>query len=164
MEAILAELSKHPVLVFSIFSISLLVVNLAGFRLKGALTFIALILLVVSFLFVALVYKPEPAPFSTMVALLFLYGTGLFVFLSELLLGRIGKLLTRMRGEKWTKELDYVYLSMGVIGILFSLNKIDFITGRFEGTDIIAPLLLTTAIVIRFIRTRAEIGQWNKIT
>jgi hypothetical protein len=55
-----------------------------------------------------------------------------------------------------------VYLTIGAAGILASLNRIEFLTGRFEGVDIIAPLVLTTAVVIRFIKTRAEIGGWNK--
>jgi hypothetical protein len=154
---------EHPGLFFSIFAICLLVVHLAGVRLKGTLNLIALILIVVSFMFGVLVYKPEPIPFGSMVGILFLYGSGLFVILSELLLGKVGKFLTNTRGEKWTKELDYIYLSIGVLAILFSLNRIDILSGRFEGTDIIAPLLLTTAIVIRLIKTRAEIGQWNMI-
>jgi hypothetical protein len=70
---------------------------------------------------------------------------------------------TRKRGEKWTKEMDYLYLSIGVFGVLFSLNRIDILSGRFEGTDIVAPLLLTTAIVLRFIKTRAELGKWNEL-
>jgi hypothetical protein len=34
--------------------------------------------------------------------------------------------------------------------------------GRLEASDLLAPVLLTTAIVIRFIKTRAEMGGWNK--
>jgi hypothetical protein len=155
---------EHPALFFSIFAICLLVLHLASFRFKGfSLILIAIILIAISFLFVGLVYRPEPAAFSTVVALLFLYGCGLFVFLSELLLGGVGRFLTRKRGEKWIKEMDYFYLSIGVLGVLFSLNRIDILSGRFEGTDIVAPLLLTTAIVFRFIRTRAELGKWNEL-
>jgi hypothetical protein len=33
---------------------------------------------------------------------------------------------------------------------------------RFERADILAPLVLATAIVIRVVKTRAEIGEWNK--
>jgi hypothetical protein len=42
------------------------------------------------------------------------------------------------------------------------MNRVDFLTGRLEGTDILAPLVLATAVVIRFIKTRAEIGGWNR--
>ena len=58
--------------------------------------------------------------------------------------------------------MDYLYLSIGAIGILASMNRVDFLTGRIEGTDILAPLVLATAVVIRFIKTRAEIGGWNR--
>jgi hypothetical protein len=163
VQAIHDELMKHPALVFSIFSIALLVVHFAGVKFRGVLTIIALILVVVAFLFGALAYQPQPVPLNEMVAVLLLYGCGLFVFLSELLAGKVGKFLTRKRGEKWTKELDYIYMFIGVIGVVFSLNRVEIFSGRVQGTDIIAPLLLTTAIVIRLIRTRAEIGEWNKI-
>ena len=86
----------------------------------------------------------------------------LFVILGDILMGGLAGYLTEKRGEKWTKELDYVYLSVGSLGIIGTLNKLDFLTGRLEWTDVIAPLVLTTAIVIRFIKTRAEIEGWNK--
>src|ERR1700730_1877559 len=71
--------------------------------------------------------------------------------------------LTAKRGENWAKEIDYVYLMIGSVGILASLNRVDSLTGRLEGADILAPLLLATAVVIRFIKTRAEISNWNKL-
>jgi hypothetical protein len=73
------------------------------------------------------------------------------------------RFLTRKRGENWTKEIDYLYLGIGSLGIVFSINRIDIVIGRFQGTDIIAPLLLTTAVVFRVIKTRAEIGGWSKL-
>jgi hypothetical protein len=90
---------EHPALFFSISSIGLLVVHLVGLRFKGVLMIIALILIVISFLFIALVYRPQPVPFAVMVALLFLYGSGLFVVLSELLLHGGGNLGVR-NGQK----------------------------------------------------------------
>lgn len=66
-------------------------------------------------------------------------------------------------GEKWVKELDYIYLAFGSVGILAAVNRLPFVTGAITGRDLIAPILLTTAIVIRFIKTRADIGQWNKL-
>ena len=94
--------------------------------------------------------------------MLVIYGVTLFVLLSDLMIWRLAKYLPAKRGEKWTKEMDYVYLTIGAAGILASINRIEFLTGRFERADIIAPLVLTTAVVIRFIKTRAEIGGWNK--
>jgi hypothetical protein len=56
------------------------------------------------------------------------------------------------------KELDYIYLALGSTGILASINRLPFVTGKIDSGDILAPLLLTTAVVIRFIKTRAEGG------
>jgi hypothetical protein len=115
-----------------------------------------------AFIFIVLSRKPEAVPFKSVASVLLLYGVGLFVILSELMLWGFARYLTAKRGEKWIKEMDYLYLSIGALGILASMNRIDFLTGRLEGTDILAPLVLATAVVIRFIKTRAEIGGWNK--
>jgi hypothetical protein len=53
-------------------------------------------------------------------------------------------------------------LSLGSAGIIASVNRLPFVTGKIDSADLFAPLLLTTAVVIRFIKTRAEIGGWNK--
>ena len=58
--------------------------------------------------------------------------------------------------------MDYFYLTIGSTGVLASLNRIYFVTGRIKTTDMLAPLVLTCAVVIRFIKTRAEIAGWNK--
>src|SRR5947208_3078609 len=46
-------------------------------------------------------------------AVLFLYGSLLYVFLCECLKRWWAALLTEHRGKKWVKELDYLYLSIG---------------------------------------------------
>jgi hypothetical protein len=56
-----------------------------------------------------------------------------------------------------------VYLAIGSIGVLATVNRLPFITDKIEAGDLIAPVIITTAIVIRLIKTRAEIGGWNKI-
>jgi hypothetical protein len=71
--------------------------------------------------------------------------------------------LTAQRGEKWIKEMDYLYLAIGAAGVLVSVNRIEFVTGRFDGSDILGPLFLVTALVIRLIKTRADIGGWNRL-
>jgi hypothetical protein len=113
-------------------------------------------------LFYLLWQNPEPLPFSEVSAILFTYGVMLFVLLSEAMLRGFANILTAKRGEKWTKEIDYVYLAIGSVGILASLSRIEVLTGRVMGTEILAPLVLTTAVVVRFIKTRAELGDWNK--
>jgi hypothetical protein len=92
----------------------------------------------------------------------FLYGTMLYVVLCDVLLRGGANYLTRTRGEKWVKELDYIYLALGVIGIVGLINRIDALDGRFSKFDLLAPMVLMTAVVVRFIKTRAEIGGWNK--
>jgi hypothetical protein len=70
--------------------------------------------------------------------------------------------LTKLRGEKWVKEMDYFYLLIGAAGILMSVSRLEIISDRFSGLEILGPLVVTTALVIRLIKTRAEIGRWNK--
>jgi hypothetical protein len=77
--------------------------------------------------------------------------------------GRFRAVSTAQRGENWTKELDYVYLSISSLGIGGSLNRLEFLTGRSAWADVIAPLVLATAVVIRFIKTRAEIEGWKAL-
>lgn len=119
-------------------------------------------ILVVPAIFVLAFYSWRPAPLRLIVALLVVYGICLFILLSSAMIAGVAKFLTAKRGDKWTKEMDYVYLTMGGFGILLSMNRIEFLTGRYEIADMLAPLLLTTAVVIRFIKTRAEIAGWNK--
>lgn len=72
-------------------------------------------------------------------------------------------------GFNLTEALNLVALSAIVegddappTGIVGALNCPEFLTGRIEGSDVIAPLIPATAVVIRFIKTRAEIAGWNK--
>jgi hypothetical protein len=94
---------------------------------------------------------------------LLMYASSIFVILSDILLSGGASLLTKMRGEKWVKELDYLYLALGGVGLLGTLNKLDLLGGRFIDGELIGPIILSTAIVIRLIKTRAEIGNWAKL-
>jgi hypothetical protein len=106
----------------------------------------------------------EPVPFGTIAGVLTLYCALLFMLLSEALRLGLAKFLTRARGEKWTKEMEYVYLTMAAVGVIGSVNRAEFLTGRLDTTEILPALLLATAVVFRFLKTRAEIGEWNKTT
>jgi hypothetical protein len=140
-----------------------LLIHFFGQTRTGPLAVLFMMLIIFSAaIFVILSQAPEPIRLTLIAAILVIYGVVLFVLLSDLMMWRLAKYLTATRGEKWTKEMDYVYLTIGAAGILASLNRIEFLTGRFERADIIAPLILATAVVIRFIKTRAEIGGWNK--
>lgn len=113
-------------------------------------------------IFLLLAAAPEPISVNLLISLLLLYGVSMFVLIGDALMGQLGARLTAIRGEKWTKELDYVYLTLGSIGIAGSVNRVGFLTRHIESADILAPLILTTAVVVRFVKTRAEIEGWNK--
>jgi hypothetical protein len=146
-----------------IFAAGAVIIHFTGRLDKTAIILLTTLALLIVMLFGALAYSQEPTPFVRVASVLIAYGAVLFVLLSELLLRGLAKFLTSKRGEKWTKEMDYFYLTLGILGIIGSLGRIQFLTGRFEKVDIIAPILLMTAVVIRFIKTRAEIGEWNKL-
>ena len=81
------------------------------------------------------------------------------MLLSDVLLWR-RKTLTAWKKD-WPKYIDYIYLGIGSVGILAALNRLDFVTDKYTNADVLAPLLLTAAVVFRLIKTRAEIGGWN---
>jgi hypothetical protein len=126
----------------------------------GPLVILALLMVVGMFGFVAFMF--EPAEIGDVLLFMAVYGTALYIFLCESLLQGGAQWLTKKRGEKWVKELDYFYLWLGVVGIIGSVNRIEQVGGRFSKVDILAPLVFVTAVVIRFIKTRAEIDGWNK--
>lgn len=47
-------------------------------------------------------------------------------------------------------------------GIIGSVNRVEGITHRFAKMDIVRPAVLTTAVVLRLVKTPAGIGGWNK--
>jgi hypothetical protein len=92
------------------------------------------------------------------------YSAALFVFLSEMLMSGGAAWLTQKRGEYWTKEIDYVYLGFGLFGLVASLGKVENVSGKFDSLPgMLGPMLVATAIVLRAIKTRAEIAGWNKL-
>jgi hypothetical protein len=91
-----------------------------------------------------------------------IYSALLFVVICEAMILGLAVKLTRWRGEHWTKELDYVYLAFGSVGLLMSINRLPEVSDRAEISDVYGPLVLATALVLRAIKTRAEIGGWNQ--
>jgi hypothetical protein len=161
VEAIQEFLSLHRELV--LYFGAAVIWLLHFFRQSARITALTLSIIgLVVVVFVVLARTREPMSVNELTSLLLLYGVSLFVILGDILMGGFAAYLTAWRGEKWTKELDYVYLSIGSLGIVGALNKLDFLTGRSAWADVIAPLVFTTAVVIRFIKTRAEIEGWNK--
>ena len=162
MQEINEFLAYHAEAVIYCGAASVLLIHLLGQSRVGPMAVLFTMVVIVSAaIFVILSQVPEPIRLTLIAAMLVLYGVTLFVLLSDLMVWRLAKYLTAKRGGNWTKEMDYVYLTIGAAGILASINRIEFLTGRFERADIIAPLVLATAVVIRFIKTRAEIGRWN---
>lgn len=117
----------------------------------------------ITLIFVLLAVAPSEMSLGLMISLVLMYGVASFVVLSIYLLGGLAARLTKWRGEKWVKELDYIYLTFGSAGIIAAVNRLPFVTGKIVVGDLLAPWLLTTAVVIRFIKTRADIAGWNKL-
>ena len=95
--------------------------------------------------------------------LLLMYAASLFVILSDILLAGGAAYLTKARGEKWTKELDYVYFGLGGVGAFVTLNRLDLLSGPILNNEQIGLAILASSIVVRLIKTRADIGDWNKL-
>lgn len=93
---------------------------------------------------------------------IFLLAVLLYVQLSEWLIASGASWLNRRRGEAWIKELDYVYLLLGAIGLVISLNRLDAISAKIPIPDLLGPVILSCAVVVRLIKTRAEVAGWNK--
>jgi hypothetical protein len=101
--------------------------------------------------------------FKDLVFVLFAYGVFLFILLCEILIEGGAAKLTARRGEKWVKELDYLYLGLGAVGIMMALLRLDVVSAKPTIPDTLGPIALVTALVVRVIKTRAEIAGWNKI-
>jgi site-specific DNA recombinase len=96
-------------------------------------------------------------------ALLIFYGVSTFIFVSEWLIERGARYLTHLRGDRWIKELEYLYVALGTIGVVSLLNKWDKLDPAWEKIDLVAPMLFASAIVVKLIKVRAEIGRWNEL-
>ncbi len=101
--------------------------------------------------------------FRDVVAGVVSYCAFLFVFLSDLLRYKFAARLTIGRGEKWVKEIDYLYLTLGGVGLLVSIGQLHVVADKISIPEIFGVLAVATALVLRAIKTRAEIGGWNKL-
>jgi hypothetical protein len=132
----------------------------------GFLFLLGLISVLIIGFFIALaVVSPQGKQirFTELLLLLFVYGVAIFIIVSDVLRFWGARFLTKKRGDKWTKEIDYLYLLLGAAGIVASTGRLPFVTGQTSQLDVVGPLVLTTALVIRLIKTRAEIEGWNKV-
>jgi hypothetical protein len=156
----LAEGYGTPVI--TVGAIAFLLAHLLQIKRRDTVVLAAIFVVCAVAIFLIQAFSPHPMTFARISSLVLIYGVATFVALSIVLVEGAAQRLTRWRGEKWIKELDYVYLTLGCAGILASVNRLSFVTAKIDSGDLLAPLLLTTAIVIRFIKTRADIGGWNK--
>jgi hypothetical protein len=123
----------------------------------------ALAQLVVPLTVISLASSRPLVRFSTIVTCVFVYAVSLFMVVSELLtLFGGAAILTRWRGEKWVKELDYVYFAFGSLGAVLAVNRMNAVGEKLILSDLYVPVILASALVIRVIKTRAEINDWHK--
>lgn len=102
-------------------------------------------------------------PYRDVVALTGLYAIYLFILASELMLWGLAEMLTRWRGDNWTKEIDYFYLLLAGVGLTVSVNRLEIVHDKVSFPDVYGPMILSTALVLRAIKARAEINGWNKL-
>ena len=95
-------------------------------------------------------------------ALSIAYALSLLTVMSEIMQVRLARDLTRWRGPLWIKEIDYVYLLLASAGILVGINRIPTIQGKADVPEVYGLVILTTAIVVRALKVRAEVNEWNK--
>ena len=162
-----AGISDAAEWVFAFLAIGLLTCHLvlnANRRRSISVLVFGLALLVLPLMLVLMGSSRPLVRLSSLVTCVFVYGVSLFVVLSEAFLGLGGAAaLTRWRGEKWVKELDYVYLAVGSLGALLAINRLGAVGEKLILSDVYVPVILVSAFIIRVIKTRAEISEWNKL-
>jgi hypothetical protein len=119
-------------------------------------------ILVIGIAFGIEVATQEKVLLQQLVSLTIWWGVAQYVVICDILLLWLANLLTKMGGEKWIKEMDYFYLLIGALGVIISVSRLEIVSDRLSGIDIIGPLVVATALVIRLVKTRADIGGWNK--
>jgi hypothetical protein len=60
------------------------------------------------------------------------------------------------------KELDYVYFAFGSLGAVMAVNRMNAVAEKLMLPDLYVPVILASALVIRVIKTRAEVNEWQK--
>jgi hypothetical protein len=111
--------------------------------------------------FFALALLPE-VRFRNVLLAVVAYSSALFVMLSDWLMDRGGAWLTKKRGEQWVKEIDYIYLGLAFVGLLVSITRLEVVSDKIAFPGVLGLIIISTAIVLRAVKTRAEVGAWNK--
>jgi TRAP-type uncharacterized transport system fused permease subunit len=92
------------------------------------------------------------------------YGIYLYIAICEWMLRGGAEKLTRRRGTKWIKEIDYLYIGLGALGAAFAFVNLSNVIQKPHIPETLSPVLVVTALVLRLVKTRAEIENWNKTT
>jgi hypothetical protein len=130
---------------------------------KGGRLAFGIALMIAPVAVIALASERPLVRFSTIVVCVFVYAVSLFVVLSDaLMLFGGASALRRWRGEKWVKELDYVYFALGSLGAVLAVNRMNAIGEKLLLSDVYVPIVLASALVVRLLKTRAEINEWHK--
>lgn len=158
MQSAFVETIKWPLLAFTL--MLFLYFHFIGVRSRALTRIFAIMLVFLVGIFFGFVAGVKPVGVFEITMLLLSYSIVLFVVISNWLMMDLAERLTRVRGAQWVKEMEYLYLLLGSLGIVGSVNKIEMLSGRMSKLDMIGPLLLATAVVLRIIKTRAEIGGW----
>src|SRR5689334_21420838 len=54
-----------------------------------------------------------------------IFGISLFILLCEILIRGGARSLTKSRGPDWTKEIDYIYIAFGLLGLALTISASD---------------------------------------
>jgi hypothetical protein len=131
-----------------------------SYRPSSGIVAIAL-LFVAAFIFGG--FQTEGVDLIMLLSMAYVVGVVTFMSIGEVLVHRgVGEYLTTTRGEKWVREIEYIYLLLGTVSIISATTKFPNVTGHIAWLDVIAPLVLTFAVALRCVKTRAEIEGWNK--
>jgi hypothetical protein len=136
-------------------------IKIPGRRILSAINYSLIIISIILFIFGVLWFGLH-LTYNEFISIDLLMSVLLFIVLSEFLKAGLGQVLTKWRGENWTKELDYIYLIIGTVGVLISINKVSLVMSHTNIPDALGPIAFSVASVLRAIKTRAEINNWNK--
>jgi hypothetical protein len=99
-------------------------------------------------------------PMETFLLIVLSFGLFAYVIVAEIFLRWGAEWLNRHR-VTWVKELEYVYVVLGLSGLVVSINRIEVMDGRFDGLDLVGPLVVMFAVAIKFVKIRAEVAGWD---
>jgi hypothetical protein len=107
--------------------------------------------------FAAFLVAPHSVTLRQLSVMLICYAAALYALICDALRFGWAERLTKKRGPNWIKELDYLYLGLGALGIIGSINRLPAVGDHHTRLDFLGPIILTSALVVRLVKTRADI-------